>query len=440
MAKKKQNRKKQVKFHQKRGIEQGNSDPIQYIEEVLLLNQEGEYERFEIERRRLHMTNPFYRATTQLAEEGDLESMKDPAVLKDSVNDRTFPFTEIHGLFVDAFDHRNDLNQLQKDLMKILDKDPNNLEARYYLHYHTNYSSATQAEFIDLHREMEEQAWDLWKKEGFGDWQQFNSRLPLSVFCYLIQAYIDYGLDALAFRLVERIVAKPMKRLPATFLNLALTSYNRTYQYEKLLAFSERLAEPYRRTDTYLVHMSFAHVLAGELEAADRTFDMLEKRNPATEFFFSDLDWIDTLVEVEAEDTVHLYSYESLQNACLRLVTVYEESRFLIEYLENRYGEDHPFEFDFFDDEDLEDRIAFMEKEVRRMELEEFDAARRISEIKHLQESIDVSFDRARTFYNEGIQTKADFSRFTEKELLSLRGIGAGTIKKIKDAGARLKD
>lgn len=46
---------------------------------------------------------------------------------------------------------------------------------------------------------------------------------------------------------------------------------------------------------------------------------------------------------------------------------------------------------------------------------------------------------RVETFYEEGIRTAKDFSKWTEKELLALKGIGPATIKQLKELGIKLK-
>jgi len=50
-----------------------------------------------------------------------------------------------------------------------------------------------------------------------------------------------------------------------------------------------------------------------------------------------------------------------------------------------------------------------------------------------------LSVDRAKTFYDEGIKSAADFKNWTEKELLALKGIGPATIKKLKEHGISFK-
>ncbi len=46
---------------------------------------------------------------------------------------------------------------------------------------------------------------------------------------------------------------------------------------------------------------------------------------------------------------------------------------------------------------------------------------------------------RVETFYEEGIRTAKDFASWTEKELLSLKGIGPATIKQLKELGVKFK-
>lgn len=51
-----------------------------------------------------------------------------------------------------------------------------------------------------------------------------------------------------------------------------------------------------------------------------------------------------------------------------------------------------------------------------------------------------VAAARLETFYDEGIQSVKDFSKWTEKELLALKGIGPATIKQLKELGIKFKD
>ena len=50
-----------------------------------------------------------------------------------------------------------------------------------------------------------------------------------------------------------------------------------------------------------------------------------------------------------------------------------------------------------------------------------------------------LSVDRAKTFYDEGIKSAADFKNWTEKELLALKGIGPATIKQLTEHGIKFK-
>ena len=50
-----------------------------------------------------------------------------------------------------------------------------------------------------------------------------------------------------------------------------------------------------------------------------------------------------------------------------------------------------------------------------------------------------LPLDRAKTFYDEGIKSIADFKNWNEKDLLALKGIGPATIKKLKENGIKFK-
>ena len=156
--------KKLVKLNQKRGDEPTKAPPIQYIEQVMIRGINA-YEFRDIERRRFSMIHPFYRAIMQLAEAGDMAAIKDQERIREEVNIRTFPFNKIHELFVRAFDQKDQLRNLRANLLQVLQEDPDNLEARFYLDYYNLEYVESLQEDLDRRRQLEEVAMDLWKKE-----------------------------------------------------------------------------------------------------------------------------------------------------------------------------------------------------------------------------------------------------------------------------------
>lgn len=50
-----------------------------------------------------------------------------------------------------------------------------------------------------------------------------------------------------------------------------------------------------------------------------------------------------------------------------------------------------------------------------------------------------ITTERVQTFYEAGIQSMSDFEKWTEKELLALKGIGPATIKKLKELGVHFQ-
>lgn len=57
-----------------------------------------------------------------------------------------------------------------------------------------------------------------------------------------------------------------------------------------------------------------------------------------------------------------------------------------------------------------------------------------------LKELVDIRSNLVETLYNEGIHSVADFAKWTEKEILALKGIGPATVAKLKENGIQFKD
>ncbi|MTB64262.1 helix-hairpin-helix domain-containing protein [Streptococcus sp. zg-86] len=67
-------------------------------------------------------------------------------------------------------------------------------------------------------------------------------------------------------------------------------------------------------------------------------------------------------------------------------------------------------------------------------------AATSLEDFQALPELEAIPASRLETFYQAGIQSVADFATWTEKDLVALKGIGAATIKQLKEKGIALKD
>ncbi|MBF0777143.1 helix-hairpin-helix domain-containing protein [Streptococcus cuniculi] len=63
-----------------------------------------------------------------------------------------------------------------------------------------------------------------------------------------------------------------------------------------------------------------------------------------------------------------------------------------------------------------------------------------LEEFQTLPELEGIPASRLETFYQAGIKSLADFAAWTEKDLLALKGIGAATLKQLKEKGIALKD
>lgn len=78
-------------------------------------------------------------------------------------------------------------------------------------------------------------------------------------------------------------------------------------------------------------------------------------------------------------------------------------------------------------------------EQVKDMVAEEKTSAGTLEDFLALPELEGIAAARLETFFEAGIQSVADFTNHTEKELLALKGIGPATIKQLKEKGIALK-
>ncbi|AGM98286.1 helix-hairpin-helix domain-containing protein [Streptococcus iniae] len=76
------------------------------------------------------------------------------------------------------------------------------------------------------------------------------------------------------------------------------------------------------------------------------------------------------------------------------------------------------------------DKIESIKAQAAGLSLEEFSAQKELDGIRA---------NLIETFYNEGIHSVSGFSQWTEKDLLSLKGIGPATVNKLVENGINLK-
>lgn len=79
-------------------------------------------------------------------------------------------------------------------------------------------------------------------------------------------------------------------------------------------------------------------------------------------------------------------------------------------------------------------------EQVKEVVAEVTASATSLADFLALPELEGLAAARLETFYEAGIQSVADFTNHTEKELLALKGIGPATIKQLKEKGIALKD
>lgn len=261
-----------------------------------------------------------------------------------------------------------------------------------------------------------EEAKAAWKRANFVDYSFIEHKEKLEIFSFAVHYYISHGFFGRALECVQYLIGKRLDTYPPRFINMALCLYNQLFRYDLLQSYYQTAKKFKKVDDVLLFHMSIAEFLRGNRNSAADYFQELRELNPFTDQLFIDIDWVEEIEDLETELETYLpNSKESLQLGMYVLWPFIAQRPFLFEFIMEQVDSNL--------EEVMEDYNLF--------------ATYHLSESPALQ---GIGYDKIRIFNLElGIQKVEDFSKYTEKELLSLKGIGAVTIRTLKNNGVVFK-
>lgn len=293
-------------------------------------------------------------------------------------------------------------------------KYPHSLSAKYALLVETmNPMDVFEIERINA---LCEEAKTAWKKVHFPDYSRIEHQEKLDILCFAIYFFQTQGMLGRALDLIQYIEARRLKQYPPRFVRMMLTIYNQLFRYDLLLAYYQRAKRENKVDDSLLFHMGVAEFLQGNLEKAEDHLQELRELNPYTDELFADISWVDDADGMEVELEFYLpNSRESLQLALVPMWSFMAQRPLLLEFLQEQFDVEEDFGISLSDDFSLFSLAASPECEG-------------------------IGWDKVRTFNLEaGITEAADFAKYSEKDLLALKGIGPVTIKKLKENGVVFK-
>ncbi|BCP57006.1 hypothetical protein SUT007_04640 [Streptococcus parasuis] len=418
---KKKNRKKELKKQQKLDIK--------------VLKQE-EAELFEffhkkptiVERRTIQNYDNQKTAIFQEFERTGVEP--DYRQINHQLADGTFSFSEDYALFRKAM-HTPNARARKKLLKEVLAINPDFFAARFHLLLIEE--EPFERSYFEKVYKFYQQALDLWKAEDYADWSCFETRPIHQGLMYCLEYFIDEGFYGLAVEIIETFRSHGLRRFPPNFLPIMFSLYNQLGQYDKVEQAYYAEVQKGNKDDGALLHLLISKVLQGKWDEADKLFVQLEKMNGETSLFFGEVDWLDRVLEIEEKEVYIPFTEESLQTALYPLFDFLNNNMILEKYL-TRCSDDWDNDCDFEDD--------FSEVEYHR-------------NISHLHRTLShandwfsnlnkpefagIRMDLVRIFTEQKLASEADFKKKTEKEILSIKGIGPGTVKKLKENGVVFK-
>ena len=265
---------------------------------------------------------------------------------------------------------------------------------------------------------------EKWKMNGYNSWDYFEARPILSALMFLIEYYMMENFNSKAMKLIDLYLSKRPERFPPNFVFCMLSLYHITGQELKVERFYREELNKGKRDDTILIHAIISAFSQGKIEEASQLFAKLVEINDEAVEFFIEEDWQFKVIDIEDQECYCPNSVESLQASLYPLFDYLLENIILTKFLTN-------------------EAQKFRRKPV---------FSNHSSMIKNLSEVSDchsfmneekmkgIRMDLVHIFVENGIRRYSDFKKWTEKEVLALKGIGPVTVKKLKENGIKFKN
>ncbi|KXT88316.1 hypothetical protein [Streptococcus oralis] len=411
MAKKK-NRKKELKRQQKLDIKVISEEEAAWTE---IMAKKPTF----VERRQIQNFDEQNTAMVQYTKEHG--EYPDVQQINYQLKNGSFDWHEDHALFREAM-HTPNTQKRKKLLKQVLKINPDYFAADFHLFL-------SEVEDFDLPTfkkvlDFEILVLEKWKMNGYNSWNLFEARPVLTALMFLIEYYMTEKFYYKALELVNLYLSRRPERFPPNFVFCMLSLYHITGQELKVERFYREELNKGKRDDTILIHAIISAFSQGKIEKASQLFAKLVEINDEVAEFFIEEDWQFKVIDIEDQEFYFPNSVESLQASLYPLLDYLQENIILTEFLTNeakKFCREPVFSNHSSVIRNLSkanDWYSFMNEEKMK----------------------GIRMDLVRIFVENRIRTSADFKKWTEKEVLALKGIGSATVQKLKENGIKFKN
>ena len=372
-----------------------------------------------VERRTIQNFDELHTAVMQYADEHG--EYPDVQLINYQLKHGIFDWHEDHALFREAM-HTPNTQKRNKLLKQVLKINPDYFAADFHLFLSEveDFDLSTFKKVLDF----EILVLEKWKVNGYNSWNYFEARPILSALMFLIEYHMMENFNSKAIELIDLYLSKRPERFPPNFVFCMLSLYHITGQELKVERFYREELNKGKRDDTILIHTIISAFSQGKIEEASQLFAKLVEINDEAVEFFIEEDWQFKVIDIEDQECYCPNSVESLQASLYPLFDYLLENIILTKFLTNEAKKfrrkpvfsDHSSMITNLSE--ISDWHSFMNEEKMK----------------------GIRMDLVHIFVENGIRRSSDFKKWTEKEVLALKGIGPVTVKKLKENGIKFKN
>ncbi len=291
------------------------------------------------------------------------------------------------------------------------------------------YIEATTTDFtydrIPLYKSFTELIWQGLEGINFPSWAGSDSAGYLHGLALLLETYFDVGLWTLAAEILDLLDEFLFEKdCPEHLLYLAAATYCIIYQPERVLdIYEEKLA-----TGVFDPGLNLYAVIASleewNLETANTLFKDLMERDSEFASHLASETWLQNTMEAALTDFEAPFSF-----ALFPLLRFLADKEIIAKELTRMY-------------QDFQGKLSLKQKSVTVSPLPEFleaEARFKLAQMFVSPALENLRLDKKRILTAAELQTFEDFAAWTEKEVLTIHGIGPTTIQQLKENGVVFK-
>lgn len=296
---------------------------------------------------------------------------------------------------------------------------------------HLERIDGSDVEIIEQLRDLEVLAKESWLETEQAGWLNFEERPYLTLKFSLARTLLSQGLLLEAADHFEELYElDEMDSLGARYSLMSI--YCRLYDWESAVELFYDVPYPANSDELMIVPLLVLAILTGNTTYAKDLFYDLEEANEDIGYLFTDYGFpVEQIMGIDEAAPYQPGTFSALSVAFKDIFTVLIDSDYLYNWMLDQYQAKSRHQ-----KININDKVISFEGAASH-----FNGGNR--KTTDAEESVpvleDVVYNAAEALFNLGLVTQADFSDYTEKEILQVKNVGPKTIEQLKKNGVVFK-